>query len=396
MVQTLNHIANSKARQAELQFRLDRLARPERLELLCLAIDDPYPPLRQEVAEALQAQLHGGDDAPDALDRALIDFLHALVSATPPDEALIDSLGLHPSLVPEPSLRARMTACVALEASPWPADTAAVLSPLLGSDEPDLRYQAVIAAHRLLPADQTLRDIVVKALADEDPEIVVIATQIAVAEAWADLLPEFLHARARLNGEDRLQITFSIGALVDNTALSPGDLPPEARGDLIAECIDALPSEPHTASAIKTLGYLNATEAADALVAVTKRWLTHPILKVEAAAALVDIGHPRGGQYLEKSLSSRRKDARGYALRVIGQRRLTRFFSELVDTATGTGYHADTATLALADFGGPEAREILDKLANSHGDEEIRRLANQAIRRIDHPAPAAFDATLDR
>ncbi len=396
MVQILNEIPNSRARRAELQYRLDRLERHERIQLLCLALDDPYPPLRHDVAEALQVELRARYSEPDQLDEKLVQFLHQLVLGQQPAPELLDALHLPAELVPADSRRARMAACVALEASPWPSKTAELLQPVLRDQEADLRYQAVIAVHRLVPSSQELHDVVVEALRDEDPEIVVVATQIAVKESWDDLLPEFLHARARLRGEDRLQITFSVGSLIDNSTLTPGDLPPEARGDMIVECVDSLRHEPHTASAIKTLGYLAAREAAEELVIVTKRWFAHPILKVEAAAALVDLGHPRGEEYLERSLKSRRKDARGYALRVVGKRRLEKFFPELVDVATGKGYHADTATLALADYGGPQARHILDELARSHGDAEVRRLAHRALHRIPEIDPASFDATLDR
>lgn len=396
MVQLLNNIPNSRARRAELQYRLKRLERLERIQMLCLALDDPYPPLRHDVAEAFQSELHSRSDDDGSLEENLVEFLHCLVSLREPPTEVLKALTLPRDLVPRDSLRARVAACVALEASPWPERTTDVIRPLLDLDEADLRYQAVIAIHRLLPGSALLHDVVVDALGDEDPEIAVVATQVAVKESWEDLLPAFLHARARLHGEDRIQVTFSVGGLLDNSTLTPADLPREARGDMIIECVDALRHEPHTAAAIKTLARLRATEAADELVGVTKRWFAHPILKVEAAAALVDLDHPRGEEYLERSLSSRRKDARGYALRIIGKRRLERFFPELVRVATGTGYHADTATLALADYDGPEARRLLDELSQSHADAEVRRLAGRALLRLPDIDPASFDATLDR
>ncbi len=377
-LQTLNHIPNSDARRQELQHRLRHQDRPARLQLLLLALDDPYPPLRHDVAEAIQVELnHSRGKAP--LDEALLEFLSATAHAEAPEPAITEALAIPRELLHHQSERARVCSCVALEASFQPRETAQRLAPLLQTEVDDLRYQALITTYRLLGDGEQLRQHVVQALDDRDPEIVVIATQIAVKFGWGDLLPHFLHARARLGGEDRTQITFSIGELIDSAGLSPDELPPEAHQDLIAECTHALSHEPHTAAAARTLANLNAQQACDDLAKITKKWLVHPILKVEAAAALVDLGHPTGEAYLAKALRSRRRDDRGYALRVIGQRQLDRFFPDLVDTAISDGYHADTATLALADFGGPRARDILRDLSQHHHQLEVQRLARQAL-----------------
>lgn len=394
-LQTLAHIPNSRARRAELQYRLERLERAERVQLLSLAVDDPYPPLRHDVAEAFQSELGRAPGSEAPLDEEITGFLEAIAAGRMPSAELTRALDVPRELLPDDSLRARIVACVALEASPQPQKSADVLAPLLGSEDADLRYHALIATHRLIPDSPRLHDVVAEALEDGDPEVVVVATQIAVMHGWADLIPQFLHARARLGGEDRTQITFSVGELIANSEFRPEQLPPEARGDMIAECTDALEHEPHTAAAIKTLANLDAREAAEHLVDITTGWFVHPILKVEAAAALVDLGNPRGEKYLEKALGSRRRDARGYALRVIGERRLGRFFDHLVDVATATGYHADTATLALADFGGDEARALLEELAESHSDAEVRRLAAAALDNTPRLTDQFFDGSVD-
>ncbi len=396
MLQTLADIPNSRARQQELQYRLQHLEREAIIQLLCLALDDPYPPLRHDVAEGFQVLLGRGEGPAQPLDDEITGYLEAIAINQRPEHEITRKLNVPRELLPEDSLRARITACVALEASPNPKQTVEVIRPLLHEESADLRYQALIAMNRLVPNTQLLHDVVVDALDDGDPEIVVVATQIAVMHGWADLVSRFLHARARLRGEDRTQITFSVGELIDNSELTPSDLPAEARGDMIAECVDALRHEPHTAAAIKTLANLEAREAIGELVQVTKRWFAHPILKVEAAAALVDLDNPAGEKYLEKALHSRRKDSRGYALRVVGERKLSRYFSHLVDVATSNDYHADTAALALADYGGDEARAILNELGDSHPNTEVRRLATRALTKGLALDPRSFDATLDR
>ncbi len=385
-LQTLNHIPNSDARRQELEHRLRNHDRPDRLQLLLLALDDPYPPLRHHVAESLQVEFnHSRGQAP--LDEALLGFLESIALGKAPDSELLEALRFPDDLLSHQSARARICACVALEASYRPGATAERVSPLLDCDLDDLRYQALITTYRLLGNSERLRDHVLHALDDADPEVVVVATQIAVKFEWGELLPDFLHARARLHGEDRTQITFSIGELIDSANLSASDLPESAHQDLVAECIDALSHEPHTAAAARTLANLDAQQACDDLAKITKKWLVHPILKVEAAAALIDLGHPKGEAYLAKALRSRRRDDRGYALRVIGKRQLHRFFGDLVDTATDDGYHADTATLALADFGGPQARDILEDLSQNHRQLEVQRLARRALIAPTSPNP---------
>ncbi len=397
VLQTLADIPNTQARRDELQYRLDNLDQADRLQLLCLTLDDPYPPIRHDVAEAMRIELGGPRKhrkVPGPVE-ALTLFLEATVSGHSPSHEVTEKLRVPRELLVHDSLRARIAACVALEASPTPRRTAEVLKPLLRADDDDLRYHTLIATHHLLGDSPLLRDIVIQALDDRDAEIVVVATQIAVKYGWKEMMPHFLHARSRLLGEDRTQITFSMGALIDNSELDPSDLPPEARQDMIVECVDALSHEPHTAAAIKTLGHLRAQEAAEEINGVMKAWLTHPILKVEAAAALVDLGDRRGQKYLGQTLNSRRKDARGYALRIVGERRLEQFFSELVDVARSNDYHADTAVLALADYGGADATDVLQAVSQNHPDQEVRRLATRCLERGLAVDPASFDASLE-
>ena len=395
MLQNISHIPNNQARRNELRHRLDRLDRPSRAQLLGMTLDDPFPMIRHDVAEGFQAELCRVDNGDGPRAEVITRFLEAIASGRSPSHHVTDAMGMPRDHLPHRSMRARITACVALEASVDPGRTMEVIRPLLRAECADLRYQALIAIYRLADDGPVLYDAVVDGLYDDDPEVAVVATQIAVKHGWADLVSEFLDTRGRLAGEDRIQVTFSIGALIDNSDLTAGDLPQVARTDMIAECVAALRYEPHTAAAIKTLARLQATEAVDDLVTVTKKWFAHPILKVEAAAALVDLGNPRGMEFLEKSLRSRRRDARGYALRLVGQKRLQRFFSHLVDVASDDVYHSDTATIALTEFGGPDAREVLSQIAQSHPNPEVRRLAQEGSTTGSlehHPTSALPDA----
>ncbi len=378
MLQLLNDIPNSSARRDELHHRLESLDRADRVQLLCLALDDPYPPIRHDVAEALQQEL----------DDVLTRFLEHIAAGVEPPENITTVLNVPRELLPDRSERARIAACVALEASPSPETTLEVIGQLITDESSDLRYQALIAMHHLDPGSSALREAALHALLhDSDSEIVVIASQIAVSNAWADMLPALLEARTRVRGEDRHQVTFSIGELIDASDATAKDLPPEIRRDMIDECIRALRDEPLTAAAARTLANIEAQEATGALHALIDRWFAHPILKVDAAVALLKLGNPRGEKYLSQALGFRRKDARGYALRMVGEHRLKRLFDHLVEVANSQGYHADTATLAIRDFGGERAQSVLANLANSHPDEEIRGLATRGLQASKKDAP---------
>lgn len=368
-LQLLNHIPNSQARLKELHRRLHILEREQRVQLLLLTLDDPYPAIRHDVAKSLH----------DELDDDLTSFLEAVLAGKAPAEELFESLQIPRDASPHDSLRARIAACIALEASPRQETTLPIISELFSADSADLRYHAVIAFHHLAEDPALLREKIRQALGDEDPEIIIVASQIAVHRAFGDLLSPIIDARQRLRGEERLQLSFSIGELIDATELSPQALPAEVRQEIITECAQALRHEPLTAAAARTLAHLNAREATTHLERLIGRLFIHPILKVDAAAALISLGHPAGEEYIGQALRSRRKDARGYALRIVGERRLSRYFDELVQTASRDTYHADTAVLALADFGGPQAHQILTHLKDSHPDPEIRELASETL-----------------
>lgn len=369
MLQLLNNIPNSQARQQELHHRLEHLERFDRVQLLCLALDDPYPPLRHDVSEALQQEL----------DEDLITFLESLVAGESLDESLLQQLTIPADLVPT-SLRARVAACVALEASSRPTTTIPVIARILAEGEPDLRYQALIALHHLTNRTEDLRGPVERALLeDQDAEIVVVASQIAISRKWADALPLLVLARTRLNGEDRKQLTFSIAELIHETSATIEELDRDTRAELIDECVQSLRNEPLTAAATRALGHFEALEAVPALEKVTAGWFVHPILKVDAAVALLRLNQPSGESYIGKALEMRRKDAQGYALRIVGEYRLAQFFEHLCSVATSDTYHADTAVLALLDFGTPEAIALVEELRNAHPDPDVRTLAAEGL-----------------
>lgn len=390
MLHLVSDIPNSQARQRELNYRLDHLDRNARVQLLCLTIDDPYPPIRHDVSEALQREL----------DDDLTAFLETLALGDEPAPALLDNLQVPREFYPHQSLRARVAACVALEASPRPAQTLPVLARLIHAPDSDLRYQAMIALHHVAGPSEAVQPAIEETLRTEaDPEIVVIASQIAISRRWPETLPLLIDARARLRGEDRIQLTFSIAELIHETTATPDDLPANVRTELIDECVHSLKNERLTAAAARSLAHLNAQEAIEALERIMNGWFVHPILRIDAAIALLHLNRPSGEAFIGKAISLKRKDARGYALRVIGQHRLDAYFEHLRNVAQSDGYHADTATLALLDFGTEEALNIVEEISRSHPDPDVRQLAIDALQANPLPfipSPPGTDGTLRR
>lgn len=352
----LTSILNSEARLAELHLMLNQRARlPDRaadpdfhtdLEAqLLTALDDPYLPIRHLAADALSLDL----SAP--LAQIIAEF--ATDTRTP--------------------TRARAAACLALKSSPDP-QIATLLLQLARAPEADLRYHALVALNES-PAvqDADLTTLVAERLHDTDPEIAIIAAQIAAARDWQQLIPDITQARQNIPRSIRLALSLALAELLANAR----DQPLHTPDDLIPELIKALKDERTLAAAAHALAYLNATQATDALIKTLDRRMTHPILRVGVAAALVELGHERGRQALASTLQSRRKDARGYAIRQVARLGLTEHIPHIIQLAHSNDYHADTALLALKDFNTPETLDHIHQIARQHPDPEQRELAHE-------------------
>lgn len=366
----LSQIANATTRQSELEHRLelgDTL-------VLFEGLADSYPPIRTIAARELAHHLNPEFEA----------YLRALVRGDEAFQKAADiGLAADDFLKPSPSVQS--AACVALRGSNDPA-SAAVLVDAARSEDADLRYHALVSLHHLPVPEGQLRPLVEERLSDEDPEVAIIAAQLTAEAGWHELLPRLDGLRLRLEGRGDLQVTFAIAELIGKARKSGTDLPEGFITPIVEQCIQALDDEATTAAAGQALATLGDPRATRALEQVLDKWMTHPILKVGAAAALVELGHERGEQYLAEMLESRRKDARGYALRMIGKLHMTKHLPELIKIAKSDDYHADTAVLALGDMGGERAFEVLHEIAAEHGDEEIRELANQCLYGEERPA----------
>jgi HEAT repeat protein len=366
----LADISNPKTRLSEFELRLREGSDTQVRRTLLEAMADSYPPLRH------QAALASADRDDEAFDEAL----RSLVVGEPEGAvAQAGELGVEPSAIPTPDAPFREAACLALRTSHNPRTVSALLH--AGTDDsPDVRYQALVSLHELDASGDAFGELVASRLDDEDPEVVVVAAQITAQHGWTQNTAKLLAQWRELGGTDKLQIALSLSELHTQHG---AEVPGEVLDAITDELIEALEEEETIAAASQALVQLRSERAVDALENVVKRWFAHPILKVEAAGALHELGKASGTAYLEKSLNSSRKDARGYALRLVGRLRISEYFDELDRVARSDDYHADTAVLALADYGGQQARAVLEDVVQKHSDSEVRELAAKALQKSD-------------
>ncbi len=360
----LQHIANVSARRDELLFQLNQHeGDPDAVDhLLIGSLADSYPPVRLRAATELAQRM--------TPYRA--ELLRQLAAEHMPDDA--------PAWMPAPSIEVARGAVTALRGAPQ-QETIEVIAELTRHPDADLRYQAMVTLFELEAHEATLRPIVDERLRDEDAEIAVVAAQIAAEFGWEDMLDVLVARRAQLSGDLRLQLTLAIVELLDDEH----GLSAEVLEELWEELASGIRHEATVAASAMALVDLaratgHASRARDLLGGLLKRWMLHPLLKVEAAAQLVRLQDGRGLDYLNQSFDSRRKDARGYAIDVAGRLGLDALFGRVARAAQDPDdYHADTAILALANYDTAEARTILEELSTQAPTEDLRHLATEAL-----------------
>lgn len=335
-------IGNADARLAEL---LHQALRPGGERLLFDAFWDPYPPLRHRAA--------------DELADMMSDELAVLVAR------VAANVAPRASLPGEITIEVRRAAALALRTDSLPPEAQALLLRAFEDLDETLRYHALLSLHRNADTE-TLRRVAEAGLGDVDAGVAVVAAQMAAERGWVELVPKTLVVFERLQGTDRFAVAAALSELIEPEAA------PEA---LIDALLDGLHNEKTLAAACQALARLRPQRAVAPLRRTLGSFLAHPLNRVEAAAALVALGDEQGTAYLERMLNGRRKDTRGYAIELIAELGIERFRSRIEAIAQSDDYHADTAVMALANFGDPRAFDLLGDIARTHPDPQIRELA---------------------
>lgn len=377
----LSEIPNPDTRLDELEYRLRADTEPNGVEAALRALSDSYPPIRHRATSALAARV----------DEPLANLFGAIVleNEEAMGRALADLKFAHPpDLVPDTAMR--QAACRILAHAQGEA-VHRILQEAASDPEADVRYQALVALHNVDIPDEELERSVGARLQDADTEVATVAAQITAEKGWTAYAQAIEKIWERTRGDSRLQ--FAI-ALAELAGTHDADLEPETLEALVDELTDALGDEETIAGASRALVALGAERAREPLRSVIDRWFVHPLLRVEAAAALVELNDERGRAYLAEALDHSRDDVRGYALRCAGRLQMDEHFGHIVELAKGDDYHTDTAILALAEWGTERALEALERVSRTHSDEELRRLAERALvqrRELGRFEPALFE-----
>lgn len=375
-----DEIPHPQGRLDELLMQIDERPRRVALELLVDRLTDPYPPLRHRAGEELGLRL----------DDDVLALLHGLLRRSR-DEAVgaAERLELDPTLVPDPDeAHVRHAACLALQFA-RDAESIDVLAEATTDEASDVRYQALVALHEIQPSLERLRSLLPDRLDDDDPEVATVAAQIAAETGWVEATEPIADVWESSDTRDRLPFALALAELVGDYG---AELDGRRSDALVDQLTDALEDERTVAAASRGLVMLGTERARQPLSELLDRWFVHPLLRLEAAAALVELDDERGRTHLADALDHRRRDVRGYALRTVGRLRLDAHFDRLADTALSDDYHADTALLALGEWGGEAVEPLLEEAAERHPDDELRRLADDILERLRSPKDFDPDA----
>lgn len=346
--QELASIRNPDARLAELKRHLADA--DEALLLGCF--DDSSFPIRAAAARVLRERL---DDA------LVVEVLER--TSTP---------------------QGRVCACMALGVPR--EDTYSRLLEWTADFDADVRYEALVSANRVVgdlggDALDRLHSAVVERLKTEaDVGVVVVAAQICAERAWTDAFESLRERYERMPrgflrpNRDRFQFACTLAELTQTTPVDAA-FRDTLRRDLEAQLMRDECSTP----ASRALAQLGDARAVPALERVASAFRVHPIHRVEAAVALVRLGHAGGVMRLRSFLEGRRKEARGWAMIQAGRLRIGEL-RELIETAAeAVDYHADTAVLALRLYDDEDARARVARVADAHEDEDLRRHAADVL-----------------
>lgn len=313
------------------------------------ALLDPFFQVRQIAAEGLRARL----------DAALASRMVDAVAGRPEGEAAV---------------------CMAFARADAPDVARLFLERSLEGAEADVRYEALMALAAVDSAGLESR-VLASLERETDVGVLVVCAQLCAQHGWTgalqalerryDALPRGLLRRNR----DRFQFACVLAELRGKGVFLDARVVGEVQRDLV----DQLFRDEFSTAASRALAALGERGAVAALSKATTAFGLHPIHRVEAAAALVQLGERKGVEKLREFLAGRRKDARGWAMIQAGRLGLEEFRALVEASARGREYHADTAVLALRLYGDEDARALVGELATGHPDEELRENAREIL-----------------
>lgn len=347
--EAIEPIGNSEARRREL-VRLGRsLDSAQSTTLLLDAFRDPYPPVRHAAASLL------GEFMAPSIEERVVERLESGEEEE------------------------RTAACIALNSDGVSRLGVQALEAATHDASADVRYHALVSLHRFDPAN--VQEIVSRLVSDEsDPAILVVCAQMISEKGWP-WLEQLVKVREGLKGVDRFQLSFSLARLRGEHHVK---LPPELSESVSQDLVGHLKDEATSRAAIQGLVYLGASKAVEPLRKIAKGWLLHPIIRVDAAIALFQLGDEEGSRLWQKHLQGRRKDARGWAIARAGELKVMEFREFVEREAVSDTYHSETALISLSHYDDEAAWRVIETRARESADTETRELAHQLLRGRTH------------
>lgn len=380
---SLGDIAKPEARLEELEYRLRRVDSDRRVRLLLRRLGDNYPPIRHRVADELAA-LYASDGLGGTTRQALRTFCAGAIRGSDPSmQQANDALGIEGPAVSTAAVR--QAACRVL--SGGDEQDIDLLRTALEDSEPDVRYRALISLHDLDPASLSESELS-RLLADDDREISTVAAQWLAEVGATGSTDAVLDRWRQSRNEDRMSFALAAAELIGRHG---AEVKAGTRRRLIDALLKALEDERTASAAASALVSMDARQAIEPLKSLLDGWFVHPIIRVQAAAALIELGDNRGLDHLERSLQRNRRDVRGAALRTVGRMQLEGFRSTLEEVARSDDYHADTAVLALAEWGDDRARTTLADIATERSETGPGQLAERALTQLRATGRADMD-----
>lgn len=224
--------------------------------------------------------------------------------------------------------------------------------------DPTPKVRAEAAASLALLSEDLLREPRIEALVErlKDPDAEVRQEALAAlgdlrADSAVDPIAVCLNDA---NRAVQFEAAFALASLKDARALEP--------------LLKALTGTRRRLDACEALRRLGDVRAVDPLRALTQRWFLAWVDRLTLWATLHALGAQDAGEEVVLRTRSRRPEERSYALALIGSHQIHVGRDTLVAVAEDArDPHRDTAVRALGELGGPEAREVLEKL-QKHSD----------------------------
>lgn len=368
-------IPNPETRLDELEYRLRRAEPDGAVRTLVRLLDDNYPPIRHRAASELGALLANGALS-EPVETALIRFCRSAIQHD--HQAMIHALSeMSVSEDLPPSSDTRQASCRILAGAG--TRTSDTLTEALADEHPDVRYRAMVSLHDT-QAEVLTDSEIADYLHDNDLEVAAVSAQWLAERGATQYTDAILARRREIDSNEAMTLALAAAELIGDHAASASAA---EKRELVDVLIAGLEDERTAPAAAKALVSMDARQAVEPLTDLLSRWFIHPIIRVQSAAALAELEESRGVEFLEQSLEHWRKDVRGAAIRAVGRIGIERFRADLEAMAQSEDYHADTAVLALADWGDDPAQHLLQNIARSHADPSVKQLAERALRQLE-------------